>query len=209
MTEVSDTGTGIAPGIAARILEPVVTTKEPGEGTGLGLALVFGYMKQSRGHINVYTEPGIGATFRLYLPRAQSPAERKLPAPPPLVARGRGETVLVEDNAPLRRVASRQLVELGYAVKEAENARAAIELMQTVPEISVLFSDVVMPGEIDGLELARISLLRWPSIRIVLTSGFPGTNIYGKLGTVAAAQLLTKPYHREELARALREALDT
>jgi PAS domain S-box-containing protein len=211
MTEVSDTGTGIAPEIAARIFEPFATTKEPGKGTGLGLAMVFGYMKQSGGHINVYSEPGIGTTFHLYLPRAQGPAERALPAPP-LAPRGRGETVLVvEDNAPLRRVALRQLVELGYAVKEAESARAAIELMQTAPEISVLFSDVVMPGEIDGLKLARISLRRWPSIRIVLTSGFPGT-IYGKLGGklgTVAAQLLTKPYHREDLARALRRALDT
>jgi PAS domain S-box-containing protein len=210
MTEVSDTGTGIAPELAARIFEPFVTTKGPGEGTGLGLAMVFGYMKQSGGHINVYSEPGIGTTFRLYLPRAKGPPERALPAARKLAARGRGETVLVvEDNAPLRRVALRQMVELGYAVKEAENASAAIELMETVPEISVLFSDVVMPGGIDGLELARISLRRWPSIRIVLTSGFPGTNIYGKLGTAVPAQLLTKPYHREDLAQALREALDS
>jgi PAS domain S-box-containing protein len=205
--EVSDTGGGIPPEILGRIFEPFFTTKERGRGSGLGLAMTFGYMKQSGGHINVYSEVGAGTTFRLYLPRARGAAEREVePAAeqPPL---GRGETVLVvEDNAALRRIAVRQLTQLGYGVVEADNARSAITTLERMPGIAALFTDIVMPGEMDGIELARLVASLWPAIAVVMTSGFPGTKIDGD--PARAARLLSKPYRKEELARALRDAID-
>jgi len=208
MIVVSDTGTGMAPEVMSRIFEPFYTTKERGKGTGLGLSMVFGFMKQSGGHINVYSEVGVGTTFRLYLPRAaadEEVAETGAPEPP---ERGGGETVLaVEDDAALRRVVVRQLKEVGYRVIEAENGAQALDALET-ERADLLFSDVVMPGTIDGFELARRVMTRWPHMKVVLTSGFPETKINGNLGDLAAsARLLSKPYRKDELARLLREVL--
>ncbi len=208
--EVSDTGTGMAPAILARIFEPFFTTKEVGKGTGLGLAMVFGFMKQSGGHVNVYSEPGAGSTFRLYMPRAAAAAAADAPEPDTAPARrAAGETVLaVEDNAALRRLVVRQLAELGYRVIPAQNATEALALLEH-ETVDLLFTDVVMPGDMDGFGLARHVLAHWPKIRVVLTSGFPETRIDGKLGVLTAStRLLSKPYRRTELARALRDALD-
>ena len=208
MIEVSDTGTGISTEVASRIFEPFFTTKGRDKGTGLGLSMVFGYMKQSGGHINVYSEVGIGTTFRLYLPRAGLDIATGIRAPAASIALGRGETVLaVEDNAALRRIVVRQLRELGYRVLEAENASAALAVLER-DAVDLLFTDIVMPGEIAGFELARIALKRWPSLRVVLTSGFPEAKIAGNLDTAAVARLLSKPYRKEDLAHALREVLD-
>jgi nitrogen-specific signal transduction histidine kinase/CheY-like chemotaxis protein len=206
---ISDTGSGMPPEIVARIFEPFFTTKEHGQGTGLGLATVFGYMKQSGGHINVYSEVGIGTTFRLYLPRAgRAEGEARAPAAAELPA-GRGETVLVvEDNAALRRVALRQLSQLGYDVLAAENAPAALALLETRTGIDVLFTDVVMPGGMDGLELARLALARWPAMGVVLASGFPQSRARAESGIPLTVRLLNKPYRKDELAQALRAAVD-
>jgi CheY-like chemotaxis protein len=194
----------------ARIFEPFYTTKELGKGTGLGLAMVFGFIKQSGGHINVYSEIGIGTTFRLYLPRALDDVEEVEPPAKTEVGRAGGETVLVvEDNAALRRVVVRQLSELSYKVIEVESASAALAVLAR-ESIDLLFSDVVMPGELDGFALARRVAEFWPSVKVVLTSGFPETNVNGAFeAPTLAARLLTKPYRRDELARAIREALDS
>jgi PAS domain S-box-containing protein len=209
MIEVSDTGTGIVPDVMARVFEPFFTTKERGQGSGLGLAMVFGYMKQSGGHINVYSEVGVGTTFRLYLPRARGAAEERMPAPAESVLPGRGETVLlVEDNTALRRIAARQLIQLGYIIVEAENAHAAVAVLEATPGVALLFTDVVMPGEMDGIELARLALSRWPTLKVLLTSGFPGTSLNDDSDVARSSRLLSKPYRKEELARALREAFD-
>jgi PAS domain S-box-containing protein len=206
---VSDTGTGMPAEILGRIFEPFFTTKEQGAGTGLGLAMVFGYMKQSGGHINVYSEVGVGTSFRLYLPMAADAAAEQ-PAPPAeQLALGRGETVLlVEDNPALRRIAVRQLEQLGYQALEAENARAAVALLEARPGIHVLFTDIVMPGEMDGLELARIARSLWPEMGVILTSGFPGSHAGADGDIVRSMRLLSKPYRKDELARALREAIE-
>jgi CheY-like chemotaxis protein len=165
--------------------------------------MVYGFIKQSGGHINVYSEPGIGTTFRLYLPRAeQAAAERQSVVE--RLAFGSGQTVLVvEDNVSLRRVVTRQVHELGYRVLEAENSAAALALLVQQP-VDLLFADIVMPGDLNGLELARTVLGRWPHMRALLTSGFPA-GVNGRIETTA--RVLTKPYRKAELARALWESL--
>jgi PAS domain S-box-containing protein len=205
LIEVSDTGTGMPPEVASRIFEPFFTTKEEGKGTGLGLAMVFGFMKQSGGHLNVYSEVGIGTTFRLYLPRAGADADAAAGTAKPALIRGHGECVLaVEDNPGLRRVVVRQLDELGYHVVEAENPLAAMGILES-QKVDLLLTDVVMPGGTNGYELARTVQVRWPTIRVVLTSGFPERiNTDRELSNV---RLLSKPYRRDDLARVLGEVL--
>jgi PAS domain S-box-containing protein len=203
--EVTDSGSGMAPEIAERIFEPFFTTKEQGKGTGLGLSMVFGFIKQSGGHIAVYSEPGVGTTFRLYLPRdvGDTPAmaetvEAAAPSP------GAGETVLaVEDNERLRRLVVRQLRGLGYRPIAAMNAVEALGFLER-ERVDVLFSDIVMPGPLDGFGLAQQVRERWPLVKVVLTSGFPGT----QLGQPdVGLRILTKPYRSEDLGAALREVL--
>jgi signal transduction histidine kinase/CheY-like chemotaxis protein len=208
MIEVSDTGTGMTADTAARIFEPFFTTKPQGRGTGLGLSMVFGFVKQSGGHINVYTEPGVGTTFRLYLPRVMGQGEAPEPIERDPLARSRGEIVLaVEDNASLRRVVMRQLKGLGYAVIEAENAAAALELLAR-EKVDIVFTDVIMAGELDGYGLARKVREQWPAVKIVLTSGFPQARPDSAARHDTSFVLLSKPYRRSELARVLRDALD-
>jgi signal transduction histidine kinase len=205
MIEVSDTGIGMSPEVAEKIFDPFFTTKGRGEGTGLGLSMVFGFMRQSDGHINVYSEPGAGTTFRLYLPRdreADEPTERQAAA---AETAGGGEMVLVvEDNPALRRVVVLQLTTLGYRIREVENAAAALAILEGNEPIDLLFADVVMPGKLDGYDLTRIVRERWPRIKVVLTSGFTGS--HGDRDA-AGVPLLTKPYRRDDLARILSGAL--
>ena len=207
MIEVTDGGAGMSPEVLAQAFEPFFTTKPPGEGTGLGLSMVYGFIKQSGGHINVYSEVGGGTTVRLFLPRAYVGAPASQPAAPLAFAQGGGETVLaVEDNPGLRRVVVRQLTELGYRVLEAEDASAAIEVLER-QTVAVLFTDVVLPGGTSGYELARAALARWPDIKILLTSGFPENRIASD-GKPRHIKLLSKPYRREDIARAIREMLE-
>ena len=207
MIEVSDTGIGMSPEIAAQIFDPFFTTKARGEGTGLGLSMVFGFVRQSGGHINVYSEQGVGTTFRIYLPRDGHQVEHADPAVAATSEAGGGETILVvEDNTALRRMVVLQLTALGYRVREAENAAAALAKLESGEPIDLLFADVVMPGNLDGYELARIVRERWPSRRVVLTSGFPGLST--DRGAARDIPLLSKPYRRNDLARVLRQALD-
>jgi CheY-like chemotaxis protein len=209
MVEVSDTGSGMTQEIVDRIFEPFFTTKSRDKGTGLGLSMVFGFIKQSGGHISVYSEPGIGTTFRLFLPRmTENPSVVEESSVVPL-AHGRGETVLVvEDNAALRRVVTRQLAELGYRVLAAEDAVAGLRLMEQ-QSIDLLLTDVVMPGGINGRELARRARQRWPGIRVIFTSGFSEARLNGDIGSLSTVTpLLGKPYRKEDLASAARAALD-
>ena len=207
--EVSDTGSGMTQEVINRIFEPFFSTKGRDKGTGLGLSMVFGFIKQSGGHISVYSEPGIGTTFRLFLPRMteEVPTVEESSAVP--LVHGRGETVLVvEDNAALRRVVMRQLGELGYRVLDAENAAEGLQLMEK-ESIDLLLTDVVMPGGTDGRELARRARQRWPTIKVVFTSGFSETRLNGNASPMfSCSPFLNKPYRKEELASAAREALD-
>ena len=207
MIAVSDTGTGMPAEVASKIFEPFFTTKEPGKGTGLGLSMVFGFLRQSGGHVSVYSEPGIGTTFRLYFPRATGESSpREVPASR-AVERGSGETILVvEDNPAVRRVVLRQLREFGYRALECERAADALDTLSR-EHADLLFTDIVMPGGLDGVALARIALERWPKLKVVLTSGFPQSRIDGYGEDVKKLRLLSKPYSSQELAAVLHAAL--
>jgi signal transduction histidine kinase/CheY-like chemotaxis protein len=197
--ELSDSGMGLAPELLARVFEPFSAIGA----RGLGLSTVFGFAMQSGGHIGAESTPGTGTTFRLYLPRARDNAERDEPAP-----RGKGETVLaVDDDDAWRQLATRQLAELGYGVRAAESAAAALALLEAEPGIDLVFSDVAMPGRLDGRGLARQIRTRWPRIKVVLASGLARAKVFD--GSVAPdTPFLTKPYRKEDLARTLREVLD-
>jgi len=176
----------MAPEIVQHIFEPFFTTKEPGKGTGLGLSTVFGFIKQSGGHINVYSEPGVGTTFRLYLPRAASETAEAPQPQPTLPLRGAGERVLaVEDNPRLLQVVVRQLSQLGYRPIEADGPAAALAILER-EQIDLLFTDVVMPGPLDGIALAREVTERWPTVKVLLTSGYAGNNLCGQLDSLGA-----------------------
>jgi CheY-like chemotaxis protein len=211
---VTDEGEGIAPEIINRVFDPFFTTKEVGQGTGLGLSMVNGFIKQSGGHVTIYSEVGHGTTVRLYLPRDKTNAKeaakevRKVEEP-----RGHGQTVLVvEDNDGMRRVAKKQLTELGYEVLEAENAAKALHVLKEArKKIDLVFSDVIMPGEIDGIGLADAVSREYPGLPVVLTSGFtarPSDEARWKDAGKISNELLMKPYRREELAWAINRNLE-
>jgi len=207
--EVRDSGTGMPPDVLGRVFEPFFTTKDEGKGTGLGLAMVYGFMKQSNGHINVYSEVGIGTVFRLYLPRLKQTVDSEREESVNEIAAGFGEVVLaVEDNAGLREIVVHQLRQLGYQPLEAGNAAEAMAVL-TQSKVDLLFTDIVMPGGISGFDLAREAQDRWPALKVVFTSGFPDL----KMGSEAEESLrrnhfLGKPYRRDDLRRTLRQALD-
>jgi PAS domain S-box-containing protein len=209
MIEVADSGVGMSTDMLHRIFEPFFTTKANDKSSGLGLSMVFGFISQSGGHISVDSEPGSGTTFRLFLPRASAASEATTQASVstrPL--NGCGETVLlVEDNAALRRVSARHLTRLGYAVIEADNAESALGQLGCTP-VHVLFTDVVMPGGMNGFELAECACKLQPDIKVLLTSGFP-EEAHGQAGdgSGSGARLLHKPYRAEDLARELFAAL--
>ena len=209
LIEVTDTGTGIPSDLLGRIFEPFFTTKEPGRGSGLGLAMVFGFMKQSGGHVTVYTEEGRGTTFRLYLPFDRRNVGVQPSQDDSDPATGGNETILVvEDNASLRRTAVQQLSALGYQLLQADNADAALALLRTEQSVDLLFSDVVMPG-MDGIELAQLATMLRPGIKVLLTSGFPDVRFASERMVASRFRLVSKPYQQRELAKAVREQLDT
>jgi len=207
MLEVTDTGIGMAPDVVAHVFEPFFTTKEKDKGTGLGLSMVFGFVKQSGGHIEVYSEVGMGTTMRLYLPRVGAGIEAKEAPAAAQHQRGHETVLAVEDNDRLRSLLVKQLVDLGYRVLEAGNARDALDILKSKPEVDLLFTDIVLPGGMNGSELARAAVLVRADLKVLYTSGFPKTAFGADGGLPAGAVLLGKPYRKDELARRLRESL--
>ena len=208
--EVSDTGTGMTPEALGKAFEPFFTTKEVGKGTGLGLSMVHGFVKQSAGHVEIRSEIGRGTTVRIYLPRvAEQHATRAPAAGEPAKPAGGSETVLmVEDNEGVRQIVAAQLAGLGYRVLEAGRGWDALAILERPGQaIDLLFTDIVMPGGMDGYKLARAAIERHPDLKVLLTSGFPGQQpeAAGERGT--DLPLLSKPYNRDDLARAIRAAL--
>ncbi|MBK6007244.1 PAS domain-containing protein [Ramlibacter ginsenosidimutans] len=207
MLSVSDTGEGIAPQHVGRVFEPFFTTKEQGKGTGLGLAMTYGFVKQSGGHVNIESQPGRGTTVKLYLPRADgaaAPAAGCLHAKP---AGGVETILLVEDDEPVRRYAHAQLVSLGYTVLHAGDGSHALQILDDDErKVDLLFTDVVMPG-MSGRELADRALARRPGLRVLYTSGYAENAIVHDGRLDDGVKLLAKPYRRHELAQAVREIL--
>jgi signal transduction histidine kinase/ActR/RegA family two-component response regulator len=208
MVAVSDTGTGMPPEILARVFEPFFSTKGVGKGTGLGLSMVYGLVKQSGGNAKIYSEPGRGTTVRLYLPRAPADAQRREAPEAPIAAAIGGERVLVvEDNEALRRLARRQLRELGYQIVEAGTGAEAVKVLESDQAIDLLFTDIVMPGGMDGRELARRAVALRPGLKALFMSGF--TLAQGaRADADLSGALISKPFRKSELALRIRAALD-
>lgn len=208
MLSVSDTGMGIAPEHAGRVFEPFFTTKEKGKGTGLGLAMVYGFVKQSGGHVEVDSSPGRGTTVRIYLPRATRPAAppaEQTAAPSPARTAPGCSVLLVEDDEQVRRSAREQLRALGHEVLEACDGRQALEILAGDARVDLLFTDIVMPG-MGGRELAARAVARRPGLPVLYTSGYAQDAVHdGRLD--AGIELLAKPYRRDQLARCIASAL--
>jgi PAS domain S-box-containing protein len=207
--EVSDTGTGIPQAHLDRIFDPFFSTKEVGQGAGLGLSMVFGFAKQSGGSVDVRSEEGCGTTFRIYLPKADMSALQQPTQPDDLPVQGGHETILcVEDDRKIRDYVTLQLESFGYTVIAAANADEALAIVSQGAAFDLLFTDIVMPGSMNGRQLAETVMAGRPSLRVLFTSGYSEgvLPLQGRAGH--GIPLLTKPYRRAELARMLRRCLD-
>jgi signal transduction histidine kinase len=208
MIAVSDTGSGISPDIIEQVFEPFFTTKAEGKGSGLGLSMVYGFVKQSGGHVKIYSEVGEGTTLKLYLPRVHD-SEDVMIGPELLDMSGGTETILVvEDDEEVRATVSELLRELGYDVLTARDAASALPILESGVKIDLLFTDVVMPGPLRSPELARKAKQRIPDIGILFTSGYTENAIVHGGRLDPHVSLLTKPYTRRTLAARIREALN-
>ena len=216
---ISDTGEGMSATARRRAFEPFFSTKPEGKGTGLGLSMVYGFVRQSGGHVTLYSEQGQGTTLGLYFPRAQAnPGEAvddasTLEPIPTVLALGGGKCVLVvEDNPAVRTVTLSRLAALDYVTVEAADADEALEVLARKSDIDLVFSDIIMPGSMTGLELAHQLRASYPALKVLLTTGFagearpedPATDLNGLLH---GFELLQKPYRQADLAQALRRLL--
>jgi PAS domain S-box-containing protein len=208
MVAVSDTGSGIPAANLDKVFDPFFTTKEVGKGTGLGLSMVFGFVKQSNGHIKIYSEEGHGTSVKLYLPRATGLHATAVESLAPSGIEGGNEVVLVvEDDALVRRYVITQIESLGYTTLEASNAAEAMIIINTAATIDLLFTDVIMPGSMNGRQLVDQALKRRPALKTLFTSGYTENAIvhHGRLDS--GVLLLAKPYRKSDLARMFRQAL--
>ncbi len=210
MVAVSDSGTGMAPDVVARAFEPFFTTKDAGKGSGLGLSMVYGFIKQSGGHVQIYSEPGHGTTIKLYLPRANADDEAALlpRARANRIPGGAECILLVEDDQHVREYVLEQLQILGYRVIVANNGPQALDMLKQIADIDLLFTDIVMPGGMNGRQLADAAKALRPGLKVLFTSGYTENAIvhHGRLDR--GVHLLSKPYRRQELAVKIRKVLD-
>ncbi|MCH8998624.1 MAG: PAS domain S-box protein [Proteobacteria bacterium] len=210
MLAVTDNGTGMPAEVAERAFEPFFTTKDAGHGTGLGLSMIYGFVKQSEGHVKIYSEVGHGTTVRVYLPRSRA-QESVVPDEPPVQEEEPGslETLLVvEDDADVRELAVNMLQSLGYVAVEAIDAESALAALDRRPEIVLLFTDVVLPGGTNGAELARQARKRRPDLKVLYTSGYTDNAIIHKGVLDEEADMINKPFRKAALARKIRGILD-
>ena len=211
--EIADTGSGMPSEVIEHIFEPFFTTKGVGKGTGLGLSMVYGFMKQSNGHISVYSEVGHGTVFKLFLPVAPSdvPSPSLVPdiAPQALLHAGDAVILVVDDNPEVRATVVAQLKGFGYEVREADSAHGALVVLGATARIDLLFTDIVMPGGLNGKELATKARVNRPDLRVLFTSGFPGTSTGAGMSFDEGDLLLSKPYRKDDLAKAVAAALAT
>jgi CheY-like chemotaxis protein len=202
---VSDTGHGIALDIQGKVFEPFFTTKPIGQGTGLGLSMVLGFVKQSGGHLQLTSAPDQGTSVTLSLPRASGLTERPLAIN--TVGSGHGETILlVEDDPDMRRVSASMLAALGYPVVAVSGADTALEALEAHKEIALLLSDVVLGGSSTGFDLAQEVRRRRPELPVLFVSGYADPDAAARNALHGSFDMLLKPFRREQLAAKLRAA---
>jgi CheY-like chemotaxis protein len=208
MIAVSDTGTGIPAAIREKIFDPFFSTKAFGKGTGLGLAMVYGFVKQSGGHINVYSEEGHGTTIKLYLPRATTLEESiEATTASPLIEGGIETILVVEDDELVRKSVTTQIQSFGYQTIAAASAAEALAVVDRGDAFDLLFTDIVMPGSMNGRQLAEEVIKRRPGTKVLFTSGYTEDAIFHHGHLDPGVLLLAKPYTRSEIARLIRHAL--
>jgi nitrogen-specific signal transduction histidine kinase/CheY-like chemotaxis protein len=208
MIAVSDTGGGIPAAIRDKVFEPFFTTKGTGKGTGLGLSMVYGFVKQSGGHIKIYSEEGHGTTIKIYLPRAAGHLQPAVDAQVAVVGGGHEAILVVEDDGLVRDYVVTQLRSLGYRTFTAKNAAEALSIVNSGTELDLLFTDVIMPGIMNGRQLADEAVKRRPALKVLFTSGYTENAIvhHGRLDP--GVLLLAKPYRKSDLARMVRKAFE-
>ncbi len=206
---VSDTGSGMAADVLEHVFEPFFTTKGERGGTGLGLSMVYGFVKQSKGHIKLYSEVGHGTTVKIYLPRAASSERTHAPTLPQQTDMPRGSEIVlvVDDNPRIRTIIVNQLSNLGYTTLEAESAAGALDVLERCANIDLLLSDVIMPGGMNGYELAGAARRRRPGLKILLMSGYASQSMHNLSGEIERPELIDKPFRMRDLALKLRQAL--
>jgi CheY-like chemotaxis protein len=204
---VSDTGTGIPAAILDMVFNPFFTSKEPGKGTGLGLSMVYGFVKQSGGHIKIYSEEGHGTTIKMYLPPGTEAPLASGAAAAPIIQGGHERILVVEDDKLVKDYVLTQLHSLGYATLDAANAAAALAIVEAGNEFDLLFTDVIMPGAMNGRQLADELQKDRPGMKVLFTSGYTENAIihHGRLDS--GVLLLAKPYRKSDLAGMIRKAL--
>jgi signal transduction histidine kinase len=207
MVSVSDTGQGMSKEVLSKVFEPFFTTKSVGRGTGLGLAQIHGFLTQSNGHIKIHSEVGVGTVVRLYLPRSEPPQPAPLAQHNGLVAALPHAILVVEDNPEVRTFVTSAVEELGYTALQAEDAESAERVMAAHPEVSILLTDVVMPGP-SGVQLADVVTKRHPGLRVLLMSGYARDIVERAAPGHDNIRLLAKPFTIQQLAEALRGALN-
>ena len=207
MLAVTDTGCGMSDEVAAKVFEPFFSTKAEGKGSGLGLSMVYGFVKQSGGHVNLYSEPGHGTTIRLYLPRAVEREDVEVVLDHGPITGGTETVLVVEDDDEVRATVVEMLGDLGYRVLKAIDAQSALSVVESGIPIDLLFTDVVMPGTLKSPEMARKARERLPDLAVLFTSGYTENSIVHGGRLDAGVELLSKPYTREALARKVRHVL--
>ena len=208
MIAVTDDGEGMTAEVAARAFEPFYTTKEVGKGSGLGLSMVYGFTRQSNGHVSIYSEPGLGTTVRIYLPHVTvKAAGSSAPADEKPVPAGHETILVVEDDLFVRASVILRVESLGYTVVAAANGNDALAALRTNPGIDLLFTDIVMPGGMNGWELADLARQIRPGLPVLFSSGYAREALVDQGRASAESTILTKPYRKAELAHRLREAL--
>ncbi|WP_321858700.1 PAS domain S-box protein [Paraburkholderia tropica] len=208
MLAVTDTGSGMSEDVQQHAFDPFFTTKPVGEGNGLGLSMAYGFVKQSGGHIRIYSEPGHGTTIRIYLPRSMAHAVEPVARPDSGLTRGNETILVVEDNPKVQSTVVDMLAGLGYTVLKADDAQRALGVLASGVNIDLLFTDVVMPGPLRSADMAKQAVGMHPGLKVLFTSGYTQNAIVHGGRLDPGVELLSKPYSRHELARRLRQLLD-